>query len=170
LQLLQIGLVDWDTLHIVDALDDEGRVELPSEEQVYAVLGLQKEDDSEKKDMEGYGFQNECDDQPGAIPVFQNLPRERRLFDRNTPVMESGSVYPNMKEFRLAMRQYAIEEKFELGIEATDKTRYRGYCRGGDYPWSINARVEQKGWDHVIVTVLNDVHKCTSSDRRTTTP
>jgi hypothetical protein len=31
--------------------------------------------------------------------------------------------------------------------------------------------VEQKGWDHVVVTVLNDVHDCTSSGRRrTTTP
>jgi hypothetical protein len=39
-----------------------------------------------------------------------------------------------MKEFRLAMRQYAIDKEFELGIEATDKIRYRGYCRGGDCP------------------------------------
>jgi hypothetical protein len=131
-------LVDWDTLHIVDVLDDEGKVELPSEEQVYTVLGMQKEDDSEKKDMEGRGtncgLRNECDDQPVAIPVFQNLPGERRLFDRNTPMMEPGSVYSNMKEFRFAMRQYAIEKEFELGIEATGKTRYRGYCRGGDCP------------------------------------
>jgi hypothetical protein len=134
-------------------------------------LGLQKEDDSEKKDMEGYGFRNECDDQPATIPVLQNLPGERRLFDRNTLVMETGSVYPNMKKFRLVMRQYAIEKEFELDIEATDKTRYRGYCHGGDCLWSINARVEQKGWDPVIVTMLNDVYECTSSDRRrTTTP
>jgi hypothetical protein len=70
------------------------------------------------------GLWNECDDQPATIPIFQNLPRERRLFDRNTPVMEPRSVYLNMKEFRLAIRQYAIEKEFELTIEATDKTRY----------------------------------------------
>jgi hypothetical protein len=57
-------------------------------------------------------------------------------------MMEPESVYSSMKEFRLAMRQYVIDKEFELDIEATDKTRYRGYCRGGDYPWSINARVE----------------------------
>jgi hypothetical protein len=100
--------------------------------------GCKKEDDSEKKDMEGRGtncgLRNECDDQPVAIPIFQNLPGERRLFDRNTPIMEPGSVYSNMNEFRLAMKQYAIEKEFELGIEATGKTRYRGYCRGGDCP------------------------------------
>jgi hypothetical protein len=35
--------------------------------------------------------------------------------------MESGSVYPSMKEFRLAMRQYVIDKEFELDIEATYK-------------------------------------------------
>jgi hypothetical protein len=64
------------------------------------------------------------------------------MFDRNNPVMEPGSLYSNMKEFRLAVRQFAIDNEFKLGIEATDKTRYRDYCRGGECPWSINARVE----------------------------
>jgi hypothetical protein len=50
-----------------------------------------------------------------------------------------------MKKFKLAVRQYAIDKEFELGIEAIDKTRYRGYCRSGDCPWGINARLEHKG-------------------------
>jgi hypothetical protein len=80
-------------------------------------------------------------------------------------------VYLSMKEFRLGMRQFAIDKEFELGIEATNKVRYRGYCRGGDCPWSINARMEQKEWNSVVVIILNDVHNCTSSGRRmTTTP
>jgi hypothetical protein len=66
------------------------------------------------------------------------------------------------------MQQYSIDKEFELGIEATDTTRYREYCRGGEYPWSIAARVETKGWDPVIVTVLRDEHTCTSSGRRRT--
>jgi hypothetical protein len=69
------------------------------------------------------------------------------------------------------MRQYAIDKEFELGVEATNRTRCRGYCRRGDCPWSINARLEHKGWGVVIVSVLNDVHDCTSSgQRRTSTP
>jgi hypothetical protein len=52
------------------------------------------------------------------------------MFDRNNPVMKPDNLYHNMKEFRLAMRQYAIDKEFELGVEATDRTRYRGYCRG----------------------------------------
>jgi hypothetical protein len=93
------------------------------------------------------------------------------MFDRNNSVMELSSLYPTMKEFKLAMRQYVIDKEFELGVEAIEKTRYRGYYRGGDYPWSINARLEHKGWDVVVVSVLNDVHDCTSSGRRrTSTP
>jgi hypothetical protein len=52
---LQVGLVDCDTIQIINVLDDEGRVEVASEEQLYAILGLQKEDGNEKKDMESRG-------------------------------------------------------------------------------------------------------------------
>jgi hypothetical protein len=52
------------------------------------------------------------------------------MYDKLNPVMRVGSLYPNMKEFRLAMRQYAINKEFELGIEATNTTRYRGFCHG----------------------------------------
>jgi hypothetical protein len=37
----------------VDKLDDEGRLELPSEEQMYLVLGLKKEDEIEEQEREG---------------------------------------------------------------------------------------------------------------------
>jgi hypothetical protein len=33
-------LVDWDTIQIVDVLEDEGRLEVASEEHIYAILGL----------------------------------------------------------------------------------------------------------------------------------
>jgi hypothetical protein len=103
---------------------------------------LQKEDESEKKKMEGGGagcsVLNEYDDNVATILIFQQLLGERQLFDRNTLVMKPGSVYPSMKEFSLVTRQYIIDKEFELDIEATEKTRYRGYCRDEDCLWSIN--------------------------------
>ena len=36
--------------------------------------------------------------------------------DMNNPSMEVGTRYPNMKDFRLVVRQYAINKEFELGI------------------------------------------------------
>jgi hypothetical protein len=47
------------------------------------------------------------------------------------PVMNLGSRYKDMVTFRLAMRQYVIKKEFELGIEATNQTRYRSFCQGG---------------------------------------
>jgi hypothetical protein len=107
----------------VDKLDDEGRLEFPSEDQIYSVLGLKKEDETEEQERERRC--DGCEDGSGAILIFQHLLGERLMFDRNNPVMKPGSLYPSMKEFRLAMRQYSIDKKFELGIEATDKRRYR---------------------------------------------
>jgi hypothetical protein len=112
-------------------LDDEGKLEFTSEEQLYVVLGLKGEDDCENHEKErrtcGPGPSNGanvCDDSSAAILIFQHLPRERVMFDRNNPIMEPGSLYPNMK-FRLVMRQYVIDKEFKLGVEVTDKIRYR---------------------------------------------
>jgi hypothetical protein len=57
-----------------------------------------------------------------------------------------------MEKFRLAVRQYVINKEFELGVAATSKSRYRGYCKGGDCPWSI---VGFKKNGNVTVMVLN---------------
>jgi hypothetical protein len=84
----------------------------------------------------------DCDDKSA---ILQQLSGERKMFDRNNLVVQPDSLYQNMKEFRLAMRQYTIDKEFELGIEATNTMRYICYCSGGDSPWSINARVEHKG-------------------------
>jgi hypothetical protein len=42
-QKIHNALVNWNTLQIVERLDNEGRLELSSEEQVYSVLRLKKE-------------------------------------------------------------------------------------------------------------------------------
>jgi hypothetical protein len=42
-----------------------------------------------------------------------------------------------MQDFKLAIRQYVINKEFELRIEATNKSKHRGYCNGDRCPWSI---------------------------------
>jgi hypothetical protein len=123
-------------IQIEDQLDDECKLKFVSNEQLYHVLGLKGEDDYEEQEKERatcvVGLSNGanvCDDSLNVIPIFQHLPGERVMFDRNNPVMKPNSLYPNMKEFMLALRQYVIDKEFELGVETTDRTRYRGYCR-----------------------------------------
>jgi hypothetical protein len=80
------------------------------------------------------------------------LPNEKRvMYDKMNPSMQPGSLFPNMKEFRIAMRQYAIKHEFELGIDVTSTTRYVRYCKGGDCPWRIYAREEKKGLPTIVV-------------------
>jgi hypothetical protein len=76
--------------------------------------GLQKEDNSEKE-MEGVVSRNDYDDNSASIPIFKKLPGERKMYDKSNPMMELGSLYPSIKEFKLALRQYAIDNEFEQG-------------------------------------------------------
>ena len=49
-------------------------------------------------------------------------------YDKNDPPMCVGSIYLNMREFRLALSQNAIKHEFEFNIEKSDPGRVRVYC------------------------------------------
>lgn len=69
-----------------------------------------------------------------------NIPNERVIdYNPDKPEMKLGALFPSMQAFRLAVRQYAINEEFELHVAKTDKSRYDGYCKGDeDYTWHIH--------------------------------
>ena len=70
--------------------------------------------------------------------IEDNCKGERKLVtDMKNPEMNKGCVYTNMEVFRLAMRQYAINKEFELGIDKTDRRRYIGFCKGAKCNWRI---------------------------------
>lgn len=90
-------------------------------------------------------FKNVLGDQLADQPCEDYLPDERRIvYDRMNPSMQPVSLFPNMREFRITMRQYAIRHEFELGIDVTLTARYIGYCKVGDCPWRIYARMKRK--------------------------
>lgn len=78
-----------------------------------------------------YDRNDDLDDEIGALPNKDAIPGERTLVcDRSNPIMKVGNLYKDVKEFRLAMRQYAIDNEFE----SSAPFRYRGYYKGGDCP------------------------------------
>jgi hypothetical protein len=98
------------------------------------------------------------DDDGAAIPTNDVIPDEMIIsYNKNNPSMEVGTVYPTMEEFKLVVRQFVINEKFDLGIEKSCKTRYRAYCKPDDEyypcPWRING-TKQKGQATVEVNNL----------------
>jgi hypothetical protein len=113
--------------------NEEGRNGVTSEQGLYYQLGLDTQDDRREDDSSASRFGNSipCEEELGAgIPCSDAvLDETRTIYVMKNPVMEPGSLYATMHHFRLAIIQYAINKEFELGIEATNKTRFRGYCK-----------------------------------------
>ncbi|KAG2551681.1 hypothetical protein PVAP13_9KG411951 [Panicum virgatum] len=94
-------LVDWDTLQIVERQDEEeGRMELIDEDQMYVLLGLRDEDDKADQAAKEAVAAASADGDKGkapamedthgaAIPVDDDIPGERMiLYDPNKPSMD----------------------------------------------------------------------------------
>jgi hypothetical protein len=128
---------------------------------MYEGLGLKDDDEKDRKAREEPcgrrdpgPLPNECVDE--LVGQDDKIAEEMlSLCDWMNPIMELLSRYKDMTTFQLAMRQYAIKKELELGTEASTKVKYRGYCRGGDCPWKIHARVEEKGAPTNIVCFLS---------------
>jgi hypothetical protein len=155
-------LFDWDSMVLGGFWEEEGRRDVPSEMQMYSQLGhIEEDDDEEVRRDEALRGGTSNMDQSDHIdstdhnidqPCEDYLPNENRVkYDKINPSLQPDSLFPNMKEFRIAMRQYAIKHEFELGIDVTSTTRYVDYCKGGDCPWRIYAREENKGLSTIVV-------------------
>ena len=137
---------DWEFFVLSDFLNEEGRRDVPSEMQMYSELGLNEEVKAKEnqRDESVLGGTSNLDqsepinfgDNSIDQPMEDFLPNEKRvMYDKMNPSMQPGSLFPNMQEFRIAMRQYAIKHEFELGIDVTSTTRYVGHCKAADCPW-----------------------------------
>ena len=61
-------------------------------------------------------------------------------YDKNDPPMVVGTMYLNMKEFKVTLSQHAIKYEFEFNIEKSAPSRYRVYCSRRDRdncPWRL---------------------------------
>lgn len=151
--------IDWDAIEIEPRWDEEGTEGVASEHGLYVKLGLQKEDEKGKKVRESRAkkrgvstFENEYIDDHEGMAYLEHIPEDRAIvYDWTNPVMKVGALYPNMSVFRLAVRHYAIMKEFELGIETTSTSRYRGLCMGDDCPWRLHAVLEVPGSATIIV-------------------
>jgi hypothetical protein len=137
----------------------------------------------------------DVDTRGAAIPIDDAIPEERvMVYDPNKPCMDIGTVYPNMVEFRLAVRQFAINEEFALHTETQTQRCLLGSA-WHQIALSIlmveNNVIQNLLWykeffcymtfflsyGNVLISVIMQVtaliaqHNCSSSTRRlTTTP
>jgi hypothetical protein len=62
------------------------------------------------------------------------------VVDKENPKIEVGESFPTMHDFRMALRQHAIKNEFEVHKVVTNKTRYRAKCKAEGCHWRIVAR------------------------------
>jgi hypothetical protein len=68
----------------------------------------------EKSDSESDSESDvEYEEEDGLIGKEPLPPRPVVAYDRNDPPMSVGSVYPNMKQFKLTLNHHAIKHEFE---------------------------------------------------------
>jgi hypothetical protein len=90
------------------------------EERLYEKLGLKDEDEKARKARE-----EACDRRSPVVVLNENGDELVCADDvRTNPIMCLGSRYKDMCSFRLAMREYAIRNEFELGIESSSPIKY----------------------------------------------
>jgi hypothetical protein len=161
------GYVNWDDLQIENRYDKEGEgmLDVINEDQLFRLLGLRgdQHDNPCEADAQAASERDSTDENRtahididttgAAIPVDDHVPGEGfHGYDPNNPSMDIGTVYPNMKEFRLAMKQFAINKQFEYRIVKTDPTRFIANCKDENCPWHINGRRQP---DRTTVKVYN---------------
>ena len=96
-------------------MEEEGRIELCSEEQVYEILGLGHKDEREEEMAREAALNSRVDDRSASgIPnvggtegaymlVDDYIPETMMMYDKDNPTMAIGTIYPCMEDFQLAM-------------------------------------------------------------------
>jgi hypothetical protein len=113
---------------------------------LYAILGFKGEDERADKARKVAVKNNsrqvpyvDVDFDSAAIRVDDDIPDERSIvYDLDNLELKLDALFPSMDDFRLAVRQYAINEEFELHVVKIDKNRYDGSCKGAkDCTWYV---------------------------------
>ncbi|KAE8815625.1 hypothetical protein D1007_07104 [Hordeum vulgare] len=54
------------------------------------------------------------------------------VYDKENPVIVVGKLFPNMDEFRMCFKTYAIKHEFDAKTKWTDRKKFYARCRGFD--------------------------------------
>jgi hypothetical protein len=140
--------------HVVQPENDWEEKGIPDEKPVdenamFSLLGF-KTESSERESKLGPIFAPTTDyalnDIKGEdIVVDDKVPEEPLIaWDERKPVMDIGTPYPNMAEFRKAIKQFAINGEFEYGTKKNEPKRFWAFCKGQSIKgepckWSLTA-------------------------------
>jgi hypothetical protein len=67
------------------------------------------------------------------------------VYDKENPVIAVGKLFPNMGEFMMCFKAYAVKKEFDANTMWTDRKKFYARCKGYDggakpCKWYISAR------------------------------
>ena len=150
-------VIDWSQIEIAPVNEDEIDVPVP-EEKLCLMLGIDDKAGHQRA-IDGPAIEasvaniSACMQDidadllaDAALPVPDHMPEEKQFwYDKEHPVIEEGSLFPSMEEFRMLLRTFAIRGKFDIQVEDSDTTRFTGHCKGKICHWRITARTIEDG-------------------------
>nr|XP_020178317.1 uncharacterized protein LOC109763856 isoform X2 [Aegilops tauschii subsp. strangulata] len=143
------AIIDWSSLVIEP--ENDGDEKPPDEKAMFALFGLKTEPDERGTELRSIAVptpdvESDLHDIKDAdIVVDDNAPEEPLIaWDERNPAMDIGTPYPNMVEFRKALKQWAVNGEFEYGTKKNEPGRFRAFCKGqsiiGDpCKWALTA-------------------------------
>jgi len=161
-----LPIVDWSTIEI--AAIEDGSMDAPiSQEKMCLALGINENSILHPPSpIVGCVVDKEMLAE-AAIAVDDNMPEELNIsYDIDHPTIEVGTMFPSMTDCRMAIRQFAINEEFDLGTKKADRTRWSGECLADGCPWTITARVMADKKTTRINQIVGP-HNCYSSSQVT---
>jgi hypothetical protein len=95
------------------------------------------------------------------------------VYDKENPVIAVGKLFPNMDEFRMCFKTYAVKHEFDAKTKWTDRKKFYARCRGFDgsvkpCKWYISARRQPDG-STIRVNQIPHQHTCITSSQRVPT-
>ncbi|KAJ1416008.1 Zinc finger, PMZ-type [Sesbania bispinosa] len=120
-------------------VDEEGNENINGEQ--YEGLSDEEEDlGLSDVDLEDLGAINDTDSEGELFDLNKNIEGKRFHSDDNGKVkLERNGLFVDVYEFRAALKDYIIQECFDIGYIKNEKTRVTAICEAEGCPWRIHA-------------------------------
>ncbi|KAE8773210.1 hypothetical protein D1007_54735 [Hordeum vulgare] len=135
-----VNVVDWNAVELEDPTD---LVIAPiADTEMAKLFGIPVDDRDEEERDEANTSDN---DDRELSDVDEQLMKDAaddvddahdeelvHVYDKENPVIRVGKLWPNMDEFRLSFKTYAVRHQFDAKTVWTDRKKFYAKCRGFD--------------------------------------
>ncbi|KAL0433442.1 UNVERIFIED_CONTAM: hypothetical protein Slati_2678500 [Sesamum latifolium] len=129
------------------------------------------EENNSGDELSSYKSDDHCESENKSDSEFEDdvmhgaLSRDASIFPNELEEkvkLEKGMVFVDIDAFRTVLREYVIQDGFQIMRLRNEKTRVTAHCASKDYPWRIHASPLADGVTFQIKTCF--YHTCVRSD------